>query len=400
MTKILMVIDEHFPPDLRLEKEIPVLKNSGYELTLVCYRKKGQALEEILNGVRIIRTRIAISHSLKGYFDILNSIFFINWPIKRTLNSLNDEYDIVHAHDLPVSNTVINWAKNRKIKTVLDLHENYADALSIWFAWRKSLLVKIKNRLFFSYDKWMSREKKMVQDYDKVIAVIDEMKDRLIAMYEIPEKKVYVVRNSEPKNRFDGDKVTEVESGPLDIVYVGGIGPHRGLDVAILGMPELVKFNPDFKLVIVGTGNPDNIDHLKKVAREAGVANNVVFKGRKPFGEALGYMKGAFMNIIPHLKIPQNDNGLPHKLFQIMNSQYPLLVSSCDPLERILKTENCGSVFEAGNPKSFSEKIIWAYHHQEQVKEMAKNGRKAIQEGNQNWEYDSKILLKTYSDFS
>jgi len=69
-------------------------------------------------------------------------------------------------------------------------------------------------------------------------------------------------------------------------------------------------------------------------------------------------------------------------------------------LERILKTENCGSVFEAGNPKSFSEKIIWAYHHPGQVKEMAKNGRKAIQEGNQNWEYDSQILLKAYSELA
>lgn len=399
MAKILMVLDGHFPPDLRLEKQIPVLLEAGYDVTLVCYRRAGESTRENINGLRVIRTQRAISHTMQGYIDILNSLLFINLPIQKVLNSLKDEFDAVHAHDLPVSNTVLQWAKKRKVKTVFDIHENYPDALAVWFSWRKSTLVKLKNRLFFNYSIWMRREKEMIRSFDRIIAIIDEMKHRIVEKHGVLPEKISVVSNTEPKGRFESDKVVEVESGPLDIVYVGGVGPHRGLDIAIRAMPEIVKFNSDFRLVIVGSGNPDNMNHLIKITSEMGVENRVEFVGRKPFGEALGYMKGAFMNIIPHLKIPQTDNGVPHKLFQIMNSQFPLLVSSCDPLKRIVNSEQCGVVFNAGSPDSFAAQIIWAFEHPEEIKVLTENGRNAIQNGRWNWEYDSKMLLKLYSGF-
>ncbi len=400
MVRILMVLDGHYPTDLRLEKQIPVLLEAGYEVTLVCYRRHGESTEESLNGLKVIRTKMAVTHTLQGYIDILNALFFINIPIRNALNSLKGEFDAVHVHDLPVSNTALSWAEKKNITTVFDVHENYPDALAIWFAWRKSILVKLKNRLFFNYRIWMRREERMIHRFDHIIAIIDEMRDRIIQKHGVLPEKLSVVSNTEPKGRFDGDKVIDVESGPLDIVYVGGVGPHRGLDVAIAAMPEILKFNSDFKLVVVGSGNPDNMNHLQKIASDMGVLKKVEFTGRKPFGEALGYMKGAFMNIIPHLKIPQTDNGIPHKLFQIMNSKYPLMVSSCEPLKRIVQAENCGLVFEAGNPKDFAEQIIWAFEHPRELKLMTENARNAIQFGRWNWEYDAAELLKLYQNIT
>jgi len=398
MVKILMVLDGHYPTDLRLEKQIPVLIEAGHEVTLVCYRRAGESKEEKLNGLRVIRTERVISHTMQGYLDIFNSLFFINLPIQKALKSLQGEFDVVHAHDLPVSNTVLQWAKEKRVKTVFDVHENYPDALAVWFSWRKSALVKLKNRLFFNYSIWMRREKEMIKSFDRIIAIIDEMKNRIVEKHGVLPEKISVVSNTEPKGRFESDKVVEVESGPLDIVYVGGVGPHRGLDIAIKAMPEILKFNRDFRLVVVGSGNPDNMNYLKRIAVEKGVESNVNFAGRKPFGEALGYMKGAFMNIIPHLKIPQTDNGVPHKLFQIMNSKYPLLVSSCDPLKRIVQSENCGIVFEAGSPDDFAKQIIWAFEHPKELKIMTQNARNAIQLGRWNWEHDSEELLKLYQN--
>jgi glycosyltransferase involved in cell wall biosynthesis len=393
-----MVLDAYYPSDLRLEKEIPALQDAGIQVTLICYRRSGEAQEEMRDGLRIIRTKEVISHTRMGIADVLNALFFINFPIWRALQSPDAQFDAVHAHDLPVSNTALRWAKKKGIRSVLDLHENYPEALYIWFSWRKGPLINLKNKVFFNYKTWFRREREMVHRFDHVIAVIDEMKARLEQIHHVAPDKITVVSNTEPKFRHYGNDAVENNQDVKNIVYVGGIGPHRGLDVAIEAMVELRDLDKRIHLCIVGSGNADNIAHLKALAEQRGVTEHVSFLGQQPLAKAIGYMKNAFLNIIPHHKNTHTDNTIPHKLFQIMNSEYPLMVSSCDPLKRIVESENCGLVFEAGSARSFVDQVKWAIANDSELKSMAINGRSAVQNGRWNWECDSQTLVKLYAE--
>lgn len=392
---VLMVLDAYYPPDLRLAKEIPVLMDAGVEVTLVCYRRKGEPLTENLEGLKIHRTETAVSNRIKGLVDIYNALTFKNILISRSL-SKEQVPDIVHVHDLPVAGTVFKWAQKNSVRTILDLHENYPEALKIWFSWRKNPLIRLKNRLFFGYSRWKKREVKMINRYDTIVAVIDEMKTRMLQESTKTQKDIHVVSNTESKIPpiLPERKIANAQS---QIVYVGGIGPHRGLDTAIQAMPFL-RDKGNFKLVIVGSGNPDTISRLKEMSVKNGVEDVVDFIGRVPLKEALGYMRGAFLNIIPHHKNDHTDNTIPHKLFQIMNSGFPLMVSSCAPLKRVVESEKTGLVFEAGNPKSFAEKVVFATDNADILDTFTKNGIVAIREGRWNWEYDSKVLIKAYSE--
>ena len=79
-----------------------------------------------------------------------------------------------------------------------------------------------------------------------MIAVVDEMKARLIDQHQIDSKKIVIVPNAEKKDfakNFEAhlpDYFKE-EKERFIISYVGGFGPHRGLHTAILGMNEIVK---------------------------------------------------------------------------------------------------------------------------------------------------------------
>ena len=79
----------------------------------------------------------------------------------RKLIKLHQEinFDIIHVHDLPLSKTIRIAAKKLNIPYVIDLHENYADAMKIWFKWRTNKIVRLKNHIFFNYKKWNNYER-------------------------------------------------------------------------------------------------------------------------------------------------------------------------------------------------------------------------------------------------
>ena len=394
--QVLMVLDNFFPDDLRVRKEFIALLDAGYGVTLVCYRKKGQKKEETFLGCKVIRSSAAVSNLKKGLLDMYNAVFFINPVLRTELNNLRDKFDIIHVHDLPPSNTALRFGKKQRMKTVLDLHENYPEAIKVWFAWRKGIVINLKNMILFNYKRWLKRENKMVLQFDLVLAVVDEMKTRIIENHGIKSSKVSVISNTEPRDIFAEKAAAEIVFDSNKIIYVGGIGPHRGLDTAIRGMSVLREKGFDFILIIVGSGNSDSINYLKNLSIELNVNDMVKFTGQLPLEEALQHMQTAFLNIIPHSSNGHTDNAIPHKLFQIMNSGYPLMVSSSAPLNRIVTKHNAGVVFEADNPTDFAEKVIWADDNRHALHDFAANAKDAVQNKGLNWETDGKKLVELY----
>lgn len=399
-TEVLMVLDNFFPSDLRVRKEFTALLDAGYNVTLVCYRKKGQKKEEKVLGCRVIRSSSSVSNFQKGLIDMYNAVFFINPVLNKALNNLRDRYDVIHVHDLPPANTALRYGNKHKMKTILDLHENYPEAIKVWFAWRKGFAIKLKNMIFFNYRRWLKHENKMVTKFDFVLAVVDEMKTRIIENHGIQDAKVTVISNTEPKDIFTETTATEKVFDSKKIIYVGGIGPHRGLDTAIRGIAILRDKGLPFELIIVGSGNTDAVNHLKAIAAELKVNHLVKFTGQLPFEEALQNMQTAFLNIIPHSSNGHTDNAIPHKLFQIMNSGYPLMVSSSAPLRRIVSKYEAGVIFEADNPVDFAEKVIWADHNHNELHDFVNNAKDAVRNKGLNWETDGKKLVEFYNSFS
>lgn len=276
------------------------------------------------------------------------------------------------------------------------MHENYPDAIKIWFIWRKSFFIRLKNRIFFNYKKWATREHKMVHKFDYVIAVVEEMKIRLIQENGLKEMKIRVVSNTEPRDIFISNPNIQKAFESRNLIYVGGIGPHRGLDTAIRGMAYLKTRKSDFKLIIVGSGNSDTINYLQELARNEDVSDTVKFTGPVPFDEALRYMQTAFLNIIPHNSNGHTDHTIPHKIFQIMNSGFPLLVSSSPPLKRIVESYNAGVVFDADNPEDFAKRVVWSDEHHDLLLKFSENAKDAVVNKGLNWETDAEQLIWLY----
>lgn len=397
-----MIVDGTYPNDIRVRKEAESLAENGKKVLVVCPSKKGNKKNENINGVEVFRIGNDYATWKKGLNDIVESLFNINPFFYFGLKEVFKKYkvDFLHVHDLPLASTGFRFKKQVTNSLILDLHENYPEAIKTWFSWRKSSFVKFKNSLVMNPQRWSKKEKYYCEKYDKVICVVQEMKEKLITNFKIDSSKLIVVSNYEKKNfrdnfiKYKSQKV--ISKKDFSITYVGGFGPHRGLDTCIKAMPSIINKIPNAKLYLIGKGNKDVEMHLKSLVEENNVEDFVKFVGYRPFEEVSAIMCNSSVNIIPHNSDEHTNNTIPHKLFQIMLSEQLLLVSSCKPLKRIVEKYDAGVVFEAGNPNDFSKKVIEIYNNKGNYNKKIENALSAVLEKEENWESESLKLLSLY----
>lgn len=404
--RILMLLDGSYPNDIRVRKEAELLAKH-HDIFVLCQTVDNSPKNETINGVHVVRKFGYKSKIVKGVVDVFTSISFFNPFLSTLISNCIKEMNIeaVHVHDLPLAKTAYLAAKKHGIKTVLDLHENYPAALMTWFTWRKSPIVRLKNRLFFGYGRWLKYESQIIKKFDVIIAVVNEMKERLVRQHKIAEHKISVVPNAEKKSFADNFKKSTYRyfqdyHDRFIISYVGGFGPHRGLHTAINGMKWIIKKIPNALLVLVGPSNKDVRDYLQGLIISNDLGDFVEIRDSEPFSKVISIMSSSDVNIIPHISNEHTESAVPHKFYQILMSRKPLLVSSCAPMVRIIEENNIGTWFEAENPQSFAKKICEIEGNYSEALEKSERGYYLSFNGNLNWEFMSKELLTLYDNLS
>ncbi len=398
---IVMLLNATYPKplDIRVRKEYSSLVKSGFKVTLVCLRAAEQPENEVYDGVHIQRIKAGKTIYHLAFWDVVMSLTFVHPIFYRALKKLtkNEKIDAIHVHDLPLVGTALKIKSSRKVKVVFDMHENYAEALKIWFQWKTNLLAKVKNKLFLRPSLWLKYEGRALREADHVLAVVDEMKKRIIETHHIPANKITVISNTEPieftHQEIDNTVYSHYKNNFI-VTYTGAIGPHRGVDTVIESF-QFLKSYKDIVFVVVGSGSNDVMNSLKQLIQKHHLEDQVFLEGHKPFHLVYSYMKLANVNIIPHKINEQNEHVVPHKLFQSMLATKPLLVSSSTPLNRIISETGAGRIFKAEDPASCAEKILEFYNNPTESIKMGEAGFAAAT-GKYSWETTGAELVKLY----
>ncbi|MBT5439316.1 MAG: glycosyltransferase, partial [Flavobacteriales bacterium] len=193
-----MIVDGEYPSDIRVRKEAESLSLSGLEIQVVTRWKRGQTREEKIKGVKVCSLGRNYSFRRKGLNDVLSSILFFDFLFYFQLKSFsrtNELGSIVHVHDLPLLRTIRYLFPKKHL--ILDMHENYPEMLLALKMTPKSLMKRMKDRLFFSTKRWKRHEKYAIQLPNHIIAVVAEMKEKIIREYNIHSDKISVISNYE-----------------------------------------------------------------------------------------------------------------------------------------------------------------------------------------------------------
>lgn len=387
---ILMVLTSEFPPDIRVENEIKSLLKAGFGVHIACQTMKNLPLKDTYLNCTIHRRKIPrlIYKSSVACLDF--PIYFRFW--RKFILSLLKEYnfDALHIHDLPLAKVGLDIKKLFNIKVVLDLHENFPVLLKI-----SRYIQTFPGKLFYSEKQWREYEYNMCSKVDKIIVVIDEAKERLKELGISPEK-VFIVSNTHIISPEENATEILIKKSPSPVlIYGGGINEHRGLQYVINSIPLLIQDFSNIKLKIAGNGS--YVENLKELAKKHHVEKNVDFIEYKPYREFLELIARSDIAIIPHVKSEHTDSTIPHKIFHYLYLGIPMLVSNCDPLERIVNEAKAGLVYSYDSPTHFAEQLKNLMKDYEFWKRNSINARQLVTT-KYNWSIDSGRLLALYNE--
>jgi len=349
-----MVLDKPFPPDPRVGNEARSLVRAGHEVHLLCVRlNESEKEQEEWEGVQLHRLLLSQFFHKKASALCLNLPFYFS-VFRRAVSRLVVEHGIeaIHVHDLPLLRVGLEVGAPRSIPVVSDLHENWPAAIENYDYARR-----LPGRWLISPERWRAYERRFLPNAARVIVVVDEAKSRL-RHYGVALDRVAVVSNTVHVDEFEGfprDQSIEARGrGAFTVTYLGGFDRHRGLETAVQAVARLRDWS-ELRLTLVGDGATRS--SLQREAEALGIADRVDFPGWQPFRLFPSYVAGASVCLIPHLKCEHTDTTIPHKLFHYMLLERPVVATNCDPIERIVKAEDCGRIYRSGDAAALANTL-------------------------------------------
>lgn len=388
--KILFILDHPFPPHARVENEMSSLAESGFEVHLACVQQKDEPLVE-KNRFGTIHRRPMSKFIYKSSVGVLKFPFYFNFW-RRFVKELfeKEHFDAIHVCDLPLAKIGYEVKSRYGAHFVLDLFENWPVLLQLSTHTNTFL-----GKMLSTYSQWVAYEKEMCTLADRIIVVVDEAKTRIESL-GIPSQKIVVVSNTLNTTQFDPMERKGFSQGEFRMLYVGAVNYHRGLQYVIQALSILKNKQIKVHLDMVGGGS--YLSNLEKLAEELQVRDMVTFHGFKLFTQICSLYESAHVALIPHVKSGHTDNTIPHKIFQYMYAEIPMIVSNCDPLVRIVNETQSGVSYHYDHPEELASIIADFYEHPEKLNQCIQQGRQAVID-KYNWKVDGDRLVDLYESF-
>ena len=392
-----------YPDDIRVTKEIGALVNAGYEVHLLCQCRTGQkSYEKLGSGVHVHRVYLEHANSpadsISGKLHTLVKNIRIQRPRDEWRDSItrftqDAQIDVLHCHDLPALPVACEVARVHSIPIVADLHENWPGFTITDIhqlpTWKKVL----RRRL---YRQWKMLEREFLPQCSRVVVVVEEAAQRVRSSCSVQPENLVVVSNTEDTSTLDVQQIPFNNLFPerWTATYVGGIGPHRGIDTSIRAAAIAGPKIPDFQLAIVGP-SPLQIPRLKRMIEDAAADRYITIVPKVPSTQVPDYIRSSKVCLVPHNDTEHTNTTVPHKLFQYMLLEKPVLVSDCPPLERIVSATECGTVFHRNDAPHMAEQLIHMASDSAQLATWAKNGARAAS-NEFSWSKDAVRLIDMY----
>lgn len=218
---------------------------------------------------------------------------------------------------------------------------------------------------------------------DKVLCLGEDMKNEIKGK-GVDEKKIIVIHDwadtddlypiNEDENLF---LIKNSLKDKFIIMYSGNIGLAQGLDNLIEVAVEL-KHNSNLMFLLIGEGaNKKVLQQRVKNLR----LKNIMFLPYQPKSEL------RFSLSAPNIHLITLQGGLkgvmvPSKVYGIMACGKPFLacVDRESEIHTIAKRFNCGLTVLSGDVENMVKALEWSMNHPDEIKQMGKNGRKAVLE--------------------
>lgn len=207
---------------------------------------------------------------------------------------------------------------------------------------------------------------------DCVITCGDAMRRQLIETNNFPSERVVSIPTGIDLDAFQPKRprvVTRQELGLAEndfaVLMVGIIRHVKGHDVALSAFQILNRQNSQAKLILAGDGPMQ--DHIKKLARDLGIAGSVQFLGFR--NDVADLMRAADV-----LLLTSRSEGVPQSVTQALSLGLPVVATDVGGVRELIEHERSGLLVPSEDPTSTAGAMNRILHEPEIVRRFRETG--------------------------
>ena len=203
----------------------------------------------------------------------------------------------------------------------------------------------------------------------------------LIKKYNIRRDRIVVNYNAAEKTEKAPFAAQRVK---YQIVTTARLVAWKGIDGIIKATSILKKKFPDVRLVVAGEG--PELENLKKLAQETGVADSVIFLGNISRAETWHLRKNSEVYVLN-----STYEGLPHTVLTSFAAQIPVVATNISGTNEVVYHEKTGLLVKPGNDISLASAIERLFIDSALSERLVQGGTKILNE-KFSWQSHIKIL--------
>ncbi|OLT16600.1 glycosyltransferase WbuB [Serinicoccus sp. CUA-874] len=303
------------PLDRRVWLECQALRDSGYEVSVICPQGPGDPTYHVVDGVALYKYPPAPeAEGLAGFAYE----FAYSW-IRTALLSLTVRrergFDVIQACNPPDTFWLLAllW-KARGVRFVFDHHDLNPELFLSRFGAPTTPVEHAELAVL----RWL--ERCTFRTADHVISTNESFKEIAQERGGLAEHDVTVVRSGpDTRSMYPRRPDPDVRGGASHLLaYLGIMGPQDGVESVLHLMDELVhrRGRTSVRAVLLGFG--DSLESLRQECTRLDLDDHVEFTGRVGPDEIARYLNAADVGLGPDPRTPMNDLSTMNKTMEYM----------------------------------------------------------------------------------
>jgi len=313
--------------DSRIQRQAFALAARGDEVDLVCLSPPGELPESNgrihIHQVSCRKASGGAASYVKGYGEFLAKAFVRVARLDR-----RRRFDLVEAHNMP---DAVAFAalipKLRGVPVILNVHDTFPELFVTKFEGRRgAAMVGRVLRL---------EERGSAMLADALVTVTAEACD-LLSARGAGARDTTVVMNSPDESVFGPAREAPVlpASGPLRLIYHGGVAPRFGVEVLVRAVGDAVSRGAQVQLRICGTGDATDRARIAALASRTAPDRVDVAPEPIPFNRIPAELAASHAGVVPTLRDPFTELLLPVKLMEYVHMGLPVIASRLPVMQR------------------------------------------------------------------
>ena len=384
--KILHILDHSIPLHsgytFRTRAILEQQRKLGWQTFHVTSAKHqpASAEQETVDGLTFYRS--ATPRGLMATLPLFNQ-----WAIVQSLAQRLDEIvpqikpDILHAHSPALNGlAALKIARKYRLPLVYECRAFWEDAAVDHGTTEEGSL---RYRLTKALETYVFKRA------DAVTTICEGLRGDIIHR-GLDSAKIAVIPNAVDIDKFTfgetGDPKLQADlglSGKILLGFIGSFYAYEGLLLLLDALPEIIRQQPDVRLLLVGGGPQQN--QLEQKIQKLGLQNAVVMPGRVPHDQVQLYYNLVDIFVYPRLSMRLTDLVTPLKPLEAMAQGRVLVASDVGGHQELIHDGRTGYLFKAGDKSALAETVLTALNQRDQWNSIRLAGRRYV-EVDRNWQ--------------